>query len=172
MIYKIHDEFVEKYGEEPLEMVSEALWHQQKEYSRGDKKIMLGSVIYSDAINCIGLAEYEFGKDGYVEFSFRSGNVDGFTVESFGENTEWNPTRSIPVFALDVNRLESLGRTEEEIGVSKKLFSLKAKEINEMQGKMQYDFYFSPTTKIFNHYKNYANKMFLKIEHKTISVDY
>src|SRR6185503_7463480 len=102
---KAHDEFVEKYGETPLEMLCEALWQQKNEYCLDDKKISLGSVIYSDVINCKGLAEYEFGKDGYVEFSFRNGNLDGTVVESYGDETYFKPTQTIRVFILDEDRL-------------------------------------------------------------------
>jgi hypothetical protein len=169
---KAHEEFVEKYGETPLEMLCEALWSQQNEYTLDDKKISLGSVVKKDAINCHGLAEYYFGDDGYVEFSFRDGNLDGTVVESYGDKTEFKPTRTIRVFALDEVRLMLMGRTDEEIERSRELFRLKEKEIKEMQGKMQYDLYFSPTSKVLDYYNEYAEKMCLKIEFKTINVDY
>jgi hypothetical protein len=167
-----HAEFIEKYGIEPLEMLCEALWQQKNEYILYDKKISLGNVIYSDVINCKGLAEYEFGADGYVEFSFRNGNSDGTLVESYGDKTYFRPTQLVRMFVLDIDRLKSMDRTDEEIEVSKRLFKLKEKEIKEMEGKMQYDLYFSPTTKIIDYYDQYAKKMFLRIEYKEVEVKY
>jgi hypothetical protein len=169
---KTHAEFVEKYSEIPLEMLCEALWNQQNEYTLEDKKISLGSVVYSDVINCKGLAEYYFGKDGYVEFSFRNGNLDGTVVESYGENTYFKPTRTVKVFVLDVDRLIAMGRTDEQIEASKKLFKLKENEIREIEGKMNYDLYFSPTIKIEEFYRQYAIEMFLKIDYETFDVEY
>jgi hypothetical protein len=172
MTYKTHDEFVEKYSDIPLEMLSEALWNKTNKYALDDKKISLGCVVYSDRINCTGLAEYEFDEEGYVEFSFRSGNNDGTVVVSYGDNIQYKPTQIIRMFVLDVERLKLIGKTPMEIEVSERLFKLKHKEIEEMQGKMQYDLYFSPTNKIVDYYNEYARKMFLTIEYVEVDVNY
>lgn len=168
---KTHNEFLEKYGDTPLEMLGEALWNRENKYILDDKKISVGSVVYSNAINCRGLAEYEFGKDGYVEFSFRSGNHDGTVIESYGDKTYFKPTKTIGVFVLDTERLRKEGRTDEQIEFSKKFFNLKEKEIKEMESKMNYDLYFSPTNKIIDFYNEYAEKMCLNIDYKEIEVD-
>jgi len=149
----VRAEFCAKYGEEILEELCEAIWGNKS-------RVTIVDLVRHNAINCSGLATFDWNGEE-VEFSFRDGDWNGTEVLSFGESCSYNPPKPQKRIAiLDEHRIK-MEYGEERLEVMRELFRLKKAEIDEMMGKMNYDLYFSPTTKIRQHYNEWLKKNYL-----------
>lgn len=153
------DDFIEDYGQDFLERMFEAI------YSHGQKTEFDGFFFfehdYSDAINSTGYLSFT-DKDGdEIMVSFSDGNISGSVVENYGPDASHErPPIVLRRFVIDRSEANWVRKTL-------RLEQWKAdntNRINDMEIGMNYDYKFSPCSKTYQYYRDYADKHGFTIE--------
>lgn len=134
-----------------------------------DESISIDDVQKHDAINRSFSGSFE--KDGQTwYFLAEDGNNNGSVINDYGmEEKTIDRTYTRRIYVPDY----PLFASEEKRALMKKIYDMKraAGEYEEMERKMNYDMFFSPTNLITEHYRDWGKKHGLKIEIIEINPD-
>jgi hypothetical protein len=156
----VNEDFVDTYGAEVFLQIGETMGD-----TNGFAKIV--DSWNTSPYNSEGYAFFTLG-DKTINFSYINGNNNGFEITEFSEDEIERPQRyaTISKFALDVDRIAT-----DKLPLMQAKFNAKLSEIEDMSRKMNYDMTFSPTLVIERHYRDYADKNYLKVVSEQIEVD-
>lgn len=158
--------FIATYGQDTYERIFEVIY--------GDATyddISIREKYSRDVINSYGYAFYRLPNGDEVIVNFEDGNWNGSQITSFGVDVD--PVREHRVLrrmVLDEARIRMETGTHEEaeqkVALMKMKFNSMKAVIQEKERDYNYDLFFSPTTKIQDHYRNWMRERYLTIKHE------
>ena len=153
------DLFIQRFGQDLYEELFECCWN-----NTNTDQIFIEDKVMQNAANWDFYGHIVInGVTTY--FSASCGDWNGSVINSFGVNPQTPKEITITEYAFELN--EELKDKE----LSKKKFDLLSQEgnmIHEMTRKMNYDMRVSPTLKVKEHYKSWADSKGLVITTKTV----
>lgn len=152
-MYERTDDFERDYPG-MCDEISEACW-------RGESTdtVKLLEFVRTDAINCYGIAVLP----DQCMVDFENGDRNGFVVHDYGieDCRVRKQYQTVYRFAAKNDKHPNPKLVET---------FLRREDVVKKQGEMNYDLFFSPTDKIWRHYKEWADAKGLKIKREAVEI--